>query len=215
MAIGKRKTDGERRLNWDFKIGKFVFEDRTRTDSGWENQQTNVENDKFRAVPDLPNLERGWIAYLKGEGLNTVLVPLGQDYGNPPSDKHREGLRLIVKMDESLGGDVREFISTLPAIWDAIDKLHDDYLTGVKEHAGCLPAVDVAATREVPGRDSPIRVPIFKINGWVPRPFELPIGGIPLFKRAKKADAGSDSQQASESFVRPKPQDSLNDEIPF
>jgi len=213
MAIGRRKTDGDRRLNWDFGIGKFVLEDRTR-DTGWENQQQNVENDKFRAVIDLVNIERGWIAYLKGVGLDTKLVRLGQDYGDQPSDKHREGLRFIAKMDESLGGDVRELITTSQAIWNAIDKLRDAYLAGVAKHEGCLPAVDVAEAREErTQKGNTILVPVFKISGWVPRPPELPNAGTPLFKRAKKASNGS--EQASDNFSRPKANDSLDDEIPF
>jgi hypothetical protein len=72
MAIGRRKLDDRPgKLAWDFENGCMVLEDRVRTDSGdWEIQQRKVENDKFRAVIDLPNIERGWIAFVKGEGLN-------------------------------------------------------------------------------------------------------------------------------------------------
>ena len=54
MAIGRRKLDDRLgKLAWDFEIGYMVLEDRVRTDSGdWENQQRNVENDKFRCRPN-------------------------------------------------------------------------------------------------------------------------------------------------------------------
>src|SRR5262249_36332406 len=59
------------------------------------------------------------------------MVHAGEDPGDPPSDKHKEGVRLIVKMDESLGGEVRELLSTSWAMWTAIDALHDDYTAAV------------------------------------------------------------------------------------
>jgi hypothetical protein len=216
MAIGRRKSDTLSKLAWDFEIGCMVLEDRVYTNGGWDTEQRNVENDKFRAVIDLPNIARGWIAYVKGEGLNAVLAPLGRDYGDRPSDKHNEGLRFLAKMDASLGGDVREFISTSAAIWNAVNKLHDEYLAGVKEHEGHLPAVDVIEVREEPIRNGSIRIPVFKISGWVPRPPELPAAGIPLVKRAKKANGNSADDTAGEdSGSRPKVEDALSDSIPF
>jgi len=218
MAIGKRRTDIDRlgKLKWDFEIGKFVLENRVRTDSGWENEQHNVDNSGFRAVFDMIHIQCGWIAYLKGEGLNAVLEPLGQDYGDPPTDKHREGLRLIVKTDETIGGDVRELISTSSAIWNAIDTLHDAYIADVQKHEGCLPAVDVAEVHKETIGNGTILVPVLKIVGWVPRPPELPANGIPLFKRVKKDGAGRNSgEPASGDYTRPKVEDDMDKEIPF
>lgn len=214
MAIGRRKLDDRLgKLAWDFEIGCMVLEDRVRTDSGgWENQQRNVENDKFRAVIDLPNIERGWIAFVKGEGLNAVLAPLGQGYGDPPSNQHKEGLRLVAKMDASLGGDVREFISTSAGVWSSIDQLHDAYLAGLAKHPDCLPAVDIVDTRKDEVRGRTFHVPVFKISGWVPRPPELPATGIPLVRRVKKANG---NEQAKDAFARPKAKDEFGDEIPF
>ena len=124
MAIGRRKTDGAlNKLNWDFRIGKSVLEDRVRTGNGWETEQRNVETDEFRAVFDPENIEVGWIAFVKGEGLNAKLVHVGEDYGDRPSNDHKEGLRIVVKMDPALGGDLRELISTSSALWAAVDQL--------------------------------------------------------------------------------------------
>jgi hypothetical protein len=215
MAIGRRKSDSLGKWIWDFSIGKSVLEDRVYTGNGWETEQRNIENDKFRAVFDLPNVERGWIAYIKGEGLNAVLASRGKDYGDRPSDQHWEGLRLVVKMDAALGGDVRELISTSPNLWAAVDKLDDDYIAGVAKHEGCLVAVDIVEVREELTKSGrpPIFIPVFKISGYVPRPPELPATGIPLVKRVKKGDAGNSAEQTN--FSRPKPNDSMDSEIPF
>jgi hypothetical protein len=216
MAIGRRKTDDRLgKWSWDFQLGKPVLEDRVHTAGGWDNQQRNIEIEKFRAVIDLPNVERGWIAYLKGEGLNAVLVRLGRDYGDPPSNKHREGLRVIAKMDMALGGDVRELVSTAARLWAAVDRLHDDYLAGVAKHEGCLPAVDIDGVREELTKSGAILVPVFKISGWVPRPPEMPAGGIPIAKRLNKGNAGNSTEQTNNDFSRPTAHDDLSDELPF
>jgi hypothetical protein len=182
MGLGKRKTDYTRlaKWGWDFALGKSVFEDRIRGELGdWETVQRNIENDQFRAAADLENLEIGWIAYLKGEGLNAKLVPVGQDYGERPTKEHKEGLRLVAKMDESLGGEIRELVTTASTIWAALDALHDDECTaGVEQHPGHLPVVAIAGVHEEPGAQSTLlRVPDFRIVDWAPRPVELPACG--------------------------------------
>jgi hypothetical protein len=221
MAIGRRKDSASLgKWSWDFAIGKSIFEDRVYVNGGWESQQQNIENDKFRGLFDLQNLEVGWIAYLKGEGLNAKLVRIGKDYDERPSDKHTDGLRLVIKTDESLGGDLRELISTSSNIWSAIDQLHDDYLAGAGDHPGCLPAVDIVDVHKEGTQNKSLLVPVFKIAGWQPRPYDLPAAGIPLVRRLKKAsdseqtNGSSDSEQTNGS-TRPRVQDALNDEIPF
>jgi hypothetical protein len=222
MTIGKRKT-GFRlaEASWDFVIGKVVVTDRVKNrDNKWESVNANIDNEKFLAAFDMPNIERGYVAYIKGEGLNAVLKPLGEDYGDrPPSKQHREGVRLIFKMDKSLGGAVRELISTATTLWDAIDVLHDSYEAGVKEHEGHLPVVGIDSVREGQGSDGPIYIPVFKIIEWVPRPPDLPKGGIPFVWRGKKYDKAANPATAtsdnSNGYERPKVADDMNDELPF
>jgi hypothetical protein len=219
MAIGKRKSGSGRlaELKWDCAIGKYILEERVCNDGVWESVQRNVDNDKFRAVFDLPNLQVGWIAYIKGLGRDTVLKPVGQDYGERPDKNYKEGLRLIVKMDGSLGGDVREFVSTLSYVWLEIDRLHDDYAAKAEKHKGCLPAVDVVDIRQEQGRDCLILIPIYKIAGWVPRPPDLPEAGIPIFRPTRKEPVdGTSSGNGSDNgnYERPRPDDGMDSELP-
>jgi hypothetical protein len=215
MAIGRRKSDSQilGKWNWDFEIGKVVFEDRVYSSvtHSWETQQRNIDTDKFRAIIDLPNLEVGWIAYLKGVGLDTHLVRIGQDYGDRPIDKHDEGLRLLIKADASLGAEVRELISTARNLWNAFDALHDQFLLQAPQHPGCLPNCDIVDLRQEKVRDGTILCPVPGIVGWMSRP-PLPASGIPLLKRSKKSDS---SDAGSNGYTRPTAKDQLNDEIPF
>jgi hypothetical protein len=93
-----------------------------------------------------------------------------------------------------------------------MDGLHDDFIANAAKHAGCLPAVDVVGTRSQPGRDCPILIPVFKRAGWVPRPLDLPVTGIPVFNRVKRKDA-DDAPSGNGSYTRPKPDDDM--EVPF
>jgi hypothetical protein len=223
MTIGRRKT-GTRlaELSWDYSIGKFVSKVRAKDDNGnWENVNTNIENDKFRAAFDLKNVQVGWIAYVKGEGINAVLQPIGEDYGNRPSDEHKEGLRLIVKLDKANGGALHKFISTAPGVWDEVDKLHIEYVKGAEKHPNAVPLIGVDEAREVPGRlaNSTVFVPVLEFLGWTPRPDDLPESGIPFAYRNKKYDkngnAVTPSAASTPLFDRKKPKDDMDDEIPF
>ena len=149
MSLGKRKSGNDflPALKYDARVGQMILQDRVFVDGQWAPEQ-RVVTDNFRAVFDLENLQRGWIEFPKGGAPKTVLVPAGVDPGDPPSDEHKEGLRIVVKMDDVLGGDVRELMSTAVTLWNAVDDLHDKYLAGVDDHPGELPVVTLTGTRE-------------------------------------------------------------------
>ena len=113
-------------------------------------------------------------------------------------------------MDDELGGDVRELMSTAVALWNAIDDLHDKYLAGVAAHPGALPVVTLASVRETKTASGTSFVPIFAIADWVSRPAALPAAGIPI-GQPKKASTTKPVTPSRPKAVK----DDLNDEIPF
>jgi hypothetical protein len=214
MGLGKRKTGGGEplaKLVWDSKGGKIYIEVRTNNGRGWWSEQTPIELGEFRGTPDLPNLEVGWIAYLKGIGLDAKLVRVrgGEDYGGCPSGDHHEGLRLVW----SVGGTAHEMISTAAPVWDATDTLDAEFLAGAGEHPGSLPIVGIAESTAITLKNGDVvYAPVFKILDWRLRPPELPPAGIPLFRRAAKKrddDFGNNTSTRSQSKA------DLDDEIPF
>jgi hypothetical protein len=218
MGLGQRKTGGEPlpRLVWDAKGCQIYTE--VRTNSGgndWFNEQNRIELPEFRGTPDLSNIEKGWIAYVKGKGLDTKLVPVhsGKDHGDAPSDDHREGLWLIWSVD----GAPYEMISTAAPLWDAIDKLDDAFLAGASEHAAQLPIVGIASTTEMTLRNGHVMYgPVFKILDWRLRPRELPAEGIPIFKPIpKKKDATKADNFGPDKPAPAKRTGTYDDEIPF
>jgi hypothetical protein len=218
MGIGKRKTanSGERppKLVWDCKACQLYTEVRVQDDNGnWHSEQTQIALSDFRGIPDLSTLEIGWIAYLKGVGLDAELVRVrsGKDHGDAPSADHREGLRLIW----SVAGIVYEMISTAGPVWNAVDTLDNEFLAGVAERPGRLPIVGITDTTKITlSNNVDVFAPVFGIIGWQKRPPELPVEGIPLVKRQKRKDNGAAASASPAPYVRPKPKD-MDDEIPF
>jgi hypothetical protein len=193
MAIGKRKSGGNflPALKYDARVGTLYLQDRVYENGRWESEQRDVTKE-FRAAFDMQNLLRGWIKFPKGAPPQMHLVPIGQDPGDAPDDDYKEGLRVLVQMDQSLGGDVRELMSTAVALWNAMDALHDAYLADAAKHPGALPVVDLADKVETKTTAGTSVAPIFEIIGWLPRPPDMPAEiAKPVPKQKQKASHSS------------------------
>jgi hypothetical protein len=160
-------------IKFDARSGTLYRCDRARAPDGeWYTEQKNI-TDNFSAVFDMENVEVGWIAFSSGGPPSFVMFPVGSDIGNPPSDKHKQGFRLRLKLAKGSGGGVREFASTAASTWQAIDKLHTEFEKERGKHAGKLPLVKLAAVRPSKTPMGTSYVPLFEITAWVVRPAEL------------------------------------------
>jgi len=147
--------------------------DRTRAPDGeWYTDQQNI-TDNFAAIFDMENAEIGWIAFSSGGPPSFVMSPVGSDIGNPPSDAHKQGFRLRVKLAKGCGGGVREFASTATSTWQAVDGLHTEFEKERGKYAGKLPLVKLGGVRPSKTPMGTSYVPMFKIAGWMVRPPEL------------------------------------------
>src|SRR5262249_1799175 len=149
--------------------GSFYRVDRN---SNGEVEQTTIVD--LKAIFDLENLQVGWIAFNAGSPPSFKLVRAGQDIGNAPSDKHRQGLRLRVRLAGDKGV-AREFSSTAATLWNAIDRLHDEFERDRGKHSGKLPYVHLAKIEQVRTLLGVVFSPTFEIISWVVRPAELTI----------------------------------------
>src|SRR5262249_33139782 len=118
----------------------------------WYTDQKNI-TDNFLAIFDMENAEIGWAAFSSNGPPNFVMFPVGSDIGNPPSDKHKQGFRLRLKLAKASGGGVREFASTAASTWQAIDKLHTEIEKERSKHPGKLP---VGNLTEIKPTNTPI-----------------------------------------------------------
>lgn len=176
MALPKRK-DAKAFLpvvKFDARFGTFTRVDRVQDDSGgWKSDPHEIPADDFEFVADLANLQIGWMSFGgNGQAPDFRMVGLDDDIGDRPSDKHKEGFRLKVKLTNGAGDDVREFASTAVGLWKSVDELHTAYEKGVQKNKGKLPLVGVHEIITVEGKTTTYR-PDFKILKWVARPCDL------------------------------------------
>lgn len=160
-------------VKYDARSGRIQRVDRTNNGSGWVTDLVDITQN-FSAVMDLANIETGWISYTPPDFR---VSPIGHDNGAAPSDKHKEGFRMTVKLSKDCGGDLRDLSSTAKVTVGGISLLHDDYLAGVAANPGMLPVVALVGTTAVQseggGQKSTNYAPVWKIVRWVNRPADL------------------------------------------
>ena len=161
-------------VKFDARFGTFTRVDRVQGDDGsWKSDPHEITPDDFEFIADLANIEVGWMSFGgNGAAPDFRMAGLDQDIGDRPSDKHKEGFRLKVKLTNGAGDDVRELASTAIGLWKSIDELHCAYEKGVSKNKGKLPLVGVHEVIRVEGKTTTFR-PDFKIVRWVARPSDL------------------------------------------
>lgn len=175
-------------VKFDARAGRMFRVDREQ-DSGGQWQTDNVEiTNGFTAVMDLENIEVGWCLFAAGVAPQLTLVPLGQTLPARPTDQHKQGFRLMMKLGKSSGGDVREISATSKAVLGAVDELHTAYEAQKAANPGKLPLVALTGSKPIvstgKGQTSTNYAPIFEIQKWIDRPAEL--GGANTAGAAKE-----------------------------
>jgi len=154
----------------------------------------------FKAVMDLENIEVGHISFAANMAPDFRVVRFGQPVPSAPSENHKSGFRLLLKLHKDSGGDVRELASTAKACLRGVDALHTAYLAGRDANPGKLPVVSlgepVAITTGEGAKKSTNWSPTFQIIGWVDRPADLiwtPKAAAPAQTAPAAVQAASDS----------------------
>lgn len=159
-------------VKYDARAGRMF-----RVDKGADGSESIDITKAFKAVFDFENVEVGWIRFGAGAAPDFQLVPLGTQLPAKPSEEHRQGVRMVVRLSKECGGDVREIAGTSAAFLGGLEKLHDEYLKGLAANPGKLPAIVLADTRAVESgsgaKKSTNYAPVFEIKGWVARPADL------------------------------------------
>ena len=163
-------------VKYDSKAGRMFRVDRQQGANGYENIPADITKG-FKAVVDLENVEVGYMNFDTGGAPDFAMVPLGSPFPTKPTEKHRQGVRIMMKLHASCGGDVREMSTVAKAALRGVDALHDAYEAGKTENTGKLPIVVVKDTIPVTtgegARKSTNYSPVFEIIGWAPRPTDL------------------------------------------
>ena len=176
MALGLNINTGGKNflpiIKYDARAGRVFRVDKV------DGVSTPVDiTKKFKAVFDFENIEVGYINFATGSAPDFVMVPLGSSLPASPSENHKQGMRMTVKLGKECGGDCRELAGTSGAFLASMEKLHDDYLAGLKDNPGKLPVVSLTDTVAIESgsgaRKSTNYRPVFDIVSWVPRPSEM------------------------------------------
>ena len=114
-------------IKYDSKAGRVFRIDRA------DGTNTPVDITRsFKAVVDMENVEVGFINFPIGAAPEFALVPLGTQLPARPSDKHKQGVRLMLKLSKECGGDVREMATCAKAAMRGVDKGYVAYVGGAK-----------------------------------------------------------------------------------
>lgn len=159
-------------VKYDARAGRMF-----RVDKGADGSESIDITKAFKAVFDFENVEVGWIRFGVGAAPDFQLVPIGSQLPAKPSEDHRQGVRLVVRLAKECGGDVREIAGTSAAFLGGMEKLYDEYEAAKAANPGKLPAVVLSDTRAVESgsgaKKSTNYAPVFQIVGWVKRPQDL------------------------------------------
>ena len=159
-------------VKYDSRAGRIFRVDR---EDGVSTPTDITKN--FKAVMDFENVQVGWMRFVAGSAPDFVMVDYGQQMPDRPSDDHHQGVRLVMKLSDNCGGDIREMTGNAAAFLRGIDRLHNDYEKEVVNNQGKLPIVVLEDTVSVESgngaKKSTNYSPVFKITGWSARPPSL------------------------------------------
>lgn len=169
-------------IRYDARAGRLFRADRAQAPDGrWETTMADISSPPPSFLMDLAKIEVGWLSYAGG-APDLHMVPLGEPLPPQPSKEHRQGFRVRVYAPKLLGG-FREFASSAKVVIAAMDALHSAYEAAPERGQGLVPVVCLAGTTPVtsktPQGSSTNYAPVFRIEKWVPRPADLPIGALP------------------------------------
>lgn len=114
-------------IKYDARAGRIFRIDRSQDGSGtWQTDQVEITNG-FQAVMDLENIQVGWLHFPAGGAPSIQVVKFGEAMPAKPSNDHKQGFRILMKLGKSSGGDLREMASNAGVSIAGIDALHTSY----------------------------------------------------------------------------------------
>jgi len=163
-------------VKYDARAGLLFRMDRVQASDGSFTSEPVEITDSFKALADFENIEVGWIDFSTGSAPSFVLVPRGKMLPERPSANHKQGIRFLLKLAASCGGDkpIREIAGTSKAFLSAAEKVVAQYDAEKAANPGKLPVImfdgkAVPVKTGTGAKSSTNYHPKFKIVGWAPR----------------------------------------------
>jgi hypothetical protein len=161
-------------VKYDARAGRIYRVDRIQDSSGnFANESIDITQ-PFKAIFDFAKLKVGWMHFVPGTAPDIKVVPYGNELPARPSDKHKNGVWVMVKLSKGCGGakPIRELAGTSKALLSGVEAVFAQYAEK-DEHPGLLPVIVLEETVLVKtgtgDKSSTNYHPTFKIVGWAPR----------------------------------------------
>ena len=165
-------------IKYDARSGRLFRVDRVQDVNGFTSEQVDITA-SFKAIADFDNAETGYIAFMANSAPSFVLVPIGQMRPAKPSENHKDGVRFLMKLTKTCGGDkqIREIAGVAKSFLAGVEHVYMDYLRDREKHPGQLPVIVLAKTTPVTTGSGATKStnyrPDFRIEGWAKRPDDL------------------------------------------
>ena len=165
-------------IKYDARAGRIFRIDRIQTQDGFASEPIDITT-SFKAVMDFENIEVGWIDFPMNSAPSFVMVPMGQALPGRPSDKHKNGVRILLKLAAPCGGEkrVREIGSVAKAFLGGIEQAYVEFQKDKSKYPGQLPVLSLVSTTPVTSGSGALKStnyrPTFRIDGWARRPDDL------------------------------------------
>lgn len=141
--------------------------------STWDGTNRGLEViDEFVALFDFATLQVGWIEF-SDKGLDKRLVAIGDPLPERPSEKHKQGIQLVVQLPDNLG--CHELCSTAIGVVAALEGIYNATIAAPEwdNGRGQVPVVRLAEFIREKTRHGNRAVPVFQIIAWKDRTSEL------------------------------------------
>ena len=166
-------------IKYDARAGRIFRVDREQSTDGFVANPIDITA-IFKCVADFENIEVGWIDFPVGSAPSFVLTHMGQQIPPRPSAKHKNGIRMLVKLSKDCGGGnelVREIAGTSKAFLGGIEQVYAEYAREKAKYPGQLPVISLVSTTPMVSGQGQTKStnyrPTFRIDGWKKRPNDL------------------------------------------
>jgi hypothetical protein len=166
--------DFTRIVKYDARSGRMFRIDRIEHSGNFANESVDITQ-SLKAIADFESMETGWMLFASGIAPDFKVVPIGKELPARPSDKHKHGVRFMIKLAKDCGGDIpiREIAGTSKAFLSGVEAVFTQYMAEKDDHPDKLPVIVLEKTtpfRSGTGEYSSTNYhPTFKIVGWAPR----------------------------------------------
>lgn len=161
-------------VKYDARAGRVFRIDREDNGNGFENEPIDITGE-FKAIFDFENVEVGWIDFVAGSPPDFKLVKMGQPLPPKPGDRHKNGIRFMIKLAKDCGGSkpIREIAGTSKVFLAGVEAAYKAYEAERANNPGKLPVFSLERTLPIKSgsgeRSSTNYQPIFKLVSWAPR----------------------------------------------